>query len=315
MRFNAKKIPMSFYRIYDSAELALNFFFKRYPIHNSAPLSCNPFFIIGSGRSGNTLLRAILTSHSKISIPPESYVIAAVARKYQTLNYLSWKDLVEVIIGEFEAKPQFLSWEINFAPLYGSLLNLKKNEKSLATIIDKIYCYYGEQKFGSLELWGDKTPLNTLNLSWLDRIFKKAKYIHIIRDGRDVVHSYLNMGRFSCIEDACWRWNKSIELATAFGKHKGHDRYMEIRYENFVIQAETEIKKICSYLNIDYEEEMFLYHQKIENLGDTKQAHHTNLKKPVNPDSIGKWKKNLSSSQKIDVQRLLKDNLIKLGYQ
>ena len=44
-------------------------------INEAANLTCIPFFIIGSGRSGNTLLRSILSGNSDISIPPESYRI------------------------------------------------------------------------------------------------------------------------------------------------------------------------------------------------------------------------------------------------
>lgn len=54
---------------------------------NSIPLNNNedykPFFIIGSGRSGNTLLRRILTKKNGIVIPPETYVLGKVIRLHK----------------------------------------------------------------------------------------------------------------------------------------------------------------------------------------------------------------------------------------
>jgi len=50
--------------------------------NDKSNLSCVPFFIIGSGRSGNTLLRSILSGSSDISIPPESYRLPFAIKKF-----------------------------------------------------------------------------------------------------------------------------------------------------------------------------------------------------------------------------------------
>jgi hypothetical protein len=316
MKYNSSNYPMVLYKIYDSLKVIKNFFFNRYPINKKdEQLSCDPFFIIGSGRSGNTLLRTVLCNHSKISIPPESYVISNMVRKYQKLNFLDWKELIKIIIGELESHDQFYTWKINLAPVYERLLNLAPENRSLAKIIDEIYCYYSEQNASDFVIWGDKTPLNTLNLGWIDKIFYNSRYIHVIRDGRDVVSSYLKMGRYDKIEDACWRWNKSINLAKKFGCSKSEEEYIEIRYEDFVSDPAIEVEKICNLLGINFNKQMINHREKVSELGDTSElSHHSNLSKPINTDSIGKWRKNLSKKQKQKAINLMKDNLNKLGY-
>lgn len=303
---------MSSYKEY--AKLAYNFIFKRVPINSDDDISCDPFFIIGAGRSGNTLLRAILVNHSKISIPPESFVLRKVVKKFKIFNFLLWRDIVKIVIGEFQAIPETHSWGIDFSPVYRTLLDLDKKERSLAKIIDAIYKFYSRKKFPGSVIWGDKTPLNTLHLDTIDKISAKSRYIHIIRDGRDAVSSMVNRGIFDSVEEACGRWNKSVELAREFGEKKSNDHYMEVKYEELVSHPKLVIKEVCEFLGVQYEKNMTEYHAKLEKMGDTGMTIHNNLKKPITTDFIGKWKDNLSPEQQKKVSELLRERLKLLDY-
>jgi hypothetical protein len=291
-----------------------NMLFPDYELNNGDyNLSCNPFFIIGSGRSGNTLLRGILVSHPKISIPPESYVLKTVIWKFQTYTFLPWNDIIKIVIGEFESSNDFFAWDIKMYPVYENLKKLRRKERTLAKIIDEIYCHYGRNKFPDFEIWGDKTPINTLHLDSIYPIFKNANYIHLIRDGRDVVSSLLKMGRFKTVEEAALRWKKSIKYARRFGKQKMKN-YIEIRYEDLVSNPKFEVEKICNFLNINFDENM-LNHKERAELKDVKtHKHYSNVKKPINTRSIGKYKRNLSELQKNKVEKIIQDDLIKLNY-
>lgn len=317
MNFNDSKYPMITYFLYDNFRLWRNYFFHRIPLRQDGEeLSCLPFFIIGSGRSGTTLLMAILTSHPDIFIPPESKVISRLVRRCQSLNFLPWRQLSRLIVSRFEAQRKFYLWEVNVAEFYDELLSLRKKERSLAKALDMFYCYCGRQKKEEFKIWGDKSPINTLNLGWIHRVFPQAKFIHIIRDGRDVVSSMLIKGDTPAgrnIELACRRWNRSIELAQRFGQMKGK-HYVELRYEELVSHPELTVRRICEFLSVDYQPTM-LYHQGREKLPLTKLRHHQNVRKPINTDSIGKWKNNLNARQKHLVNKFLQDNLVILGYQ
>jgi len=153
MNFNSSKYPMIVYFFYDNLRLFRNYFFKRTPIRRSGEdLSCTPFFIIGSGRSGSTLLRAILTNHPDAFIPPESQVIGTLVRTYQYLNFLSWKNISRLIILQFETQRKFhYLWEVNVGEFYSKLLSLSKKERSLAKAVDMFYCYCGRQKRETLK--------------------------------------------------------------------------------------------------------------------------------------------------------------------
>ena len=87
----------------DSVCDAINYVIGRRPLRRpTTKISPPPFFIVGSGRSGNTLLRAVLTGHSKVAIPPESYVLAKTIRRFRSYSFLNWSLLVRMILSEFE---------------------------------------------------------------------------------------------------------------------------------------------------------------------------------------------------------------------
>ncbi len=316
--FNYDKypLPLYFFKISNSLKLIRNFFFNRHPNRKkTSNLSCIPFFIIGSGRSGNTLLRRILCQHGKIAIPPESYVLGSVIKKFQYINFLPWQEIVKIVLGEFQSHEEFYTWEISLDKVYKKLFNIEDDERCLAKIIDEIYRHYSKVKFPEAELWGDKTPINTLNLGWINKLYKDAKVINMVRDGRDVVSSYLKMGRYKTVEEACLRWDKSIEMVDKFGNYKPEEEYIDIKYENLVSSPQKEVKKICEFLSIEYEVEMIKSCQEVEKLGDvTDKDHHRNVLGKINTDSIGKWEKNLSEKQKEKTNKLLENNLKKLGY-
>ena len=282
-------------------------------INEAANLSCTPFFIIGSGRSGNTLLRSILSGNSDISIPPESYRIPFAIKRFHIFNNRSWKEIVYEVLSEFENCREFYTWNIDIKDVQKRLENISESKRTLSNIFDELFCTYSEKHSQGSKIWGDKTPMNTLYLDWIGSVFPNSKFIHIIRDGRDVASSYIKMGRYDTILEAANRWIKSIELASSFGS-KIKENYMEIRYEDLVTKPEEIIKKTCDFINIVYDPEMLDHTKQVEKLGDTNKDHHSNLSKPISSDSIGKWKNNLSESDQRSITKLLSNHLQRLGY-
>ena len=313
LRNNRHRFPVFLYNLREYPSRLRHLLFRTHPL---TPRSKNisPFFIIGCGRSGSTLLRSILTAHTKIAIPPESYVLQAVYRKFHLYRFMPWEDLVRMIVAVFQSHKEFYTWQIDLTPLYQTLFKLEKNKRSLAGILDEIYTYYSREKYPGAEIWGDKTPLNTLYLPWISKIFPRAKYIHIIRDGRDVVASYLKAGLIDNIEDACFRWNESIRIALKFSRSRSAAQYMDLSYEDMVNHPEEQIKRICGFLQVDYEAGM-LERGKNTALGDVENlSHHGNVLKPISGESIGKWKTQFSPEEQKKVSRLLQRNLIRLRY-
>ena len=306
--------PLYIHKIYNRLKSFQNPFSNRYQVINDeSNLSCIPFFIIGSGRSGNTLLRSILSGNSDISIPPESYRIPFAIKKFHIFNNRDWEDIVSQVLKEFEDCKEFYTWEIDITDAQKRLENIADSKRTLSNIFDELFCTYTEKHSPGSKIWGDKTPMNTLYLDWIGTVFPRSKFIHIIRDGRDVASSYLKMERYDTILEAANRWINSIESAQSFGS-KIKENYMEIRYEELVTKPEDVIKYTCDFLDIDYDSKMLDHTKQVKKLGDTDKEHHSNLSKPISSDSVGKWRNNLSESDQESITKLLHKHLQRLGY-
>ena len=306
--------PLYIHKIYNRLKSFQNPFSNRYQVINDeSNLSCIPFFIIGSGRSGNTLLRSILSGNSDISIPPESYRIPFAIKKFHIFNNRDWEDIVPQVLKEFEDCKEFYTWEIDITDVQKRLEDIADSKRTLSNIFDELFCTYTEKHSPGSKIWGDKTPMNTLYLDWVGTVFPRSKFIHIIRDGRDVASSYLKMERYDTILEAANRWINSIESAQSFGS-KIKENYIEIRYEELVTKPEEVIKDTCDFLDIDYDSKMLDHTKQVKKLGDTDKEHHSNLSKPISSDSVGKWRNNLSESDQESITKLLHKHLQRLGY-
>lgn len=286
---------------------------KGYPVHSRKQREqLQPLFIIGAGRSGTTLLRSILNNNEQICIPPESHgTIPNCAKKFYRYQMLDWEDLVRILIGEFASINHFDYWELDPQSLIDQCNSLPKEEKTLASIINVIYSTYRNRAAPQAIIWGDKSPFNTLRLRWLHRIFPNARYIHIIRDGRDVVSSYLKKGLITNIESAADRWLLSLKKVEAF-EHNKKPQILTIYYEDLVTQTNDTVEKLCRFLGVPFSDKMIT--GRSADAKDLEMDHMQNVHKAINPGSIGKWKRNLSHTQQTEITRRLTTMLQKHNY-
>ena len=295
-------------RLVDTVRLFASLF-RRYPLRNEVSSTQKPLFIIGSGRSGNTLLRALLVAHGEYAIPPESYVLGTAIREYYTFSFLPWTILARLVLSRFESHPQFTNWGVDLQPLYSRLVALPPEERNLAYLLDGLYRFYAEEKQPSATRWGDKTPLNVYFLPETKLVFPGAQYINLVRDGRDVVASYLDSGLYQDLEAAAHRWLRSVNSARRFRSQTGPRQYLEVRYESLVTQTEAALQQVCQFLEISYRQEMLRYHEKTALLGDAHLPQYANLANPINARSISKWNAFFSAPQKGQLNALLGDTL------
>ncbi|TKB46147.1 sulfotransferase family protein [Thalassotalea mangrovi] len=277
--------------------------FYNVPVVNSEIY--NPFFIIGSGRSGNTLLRRILNSNQELYIPPETYVLGHSIRQYLKYPNLEWNDLCYLVLSFFEYEDDFHTFNIDsLRRLKKELVMVPSSKRSLSYIIDSFYKFYALQHDISSPRWGDKTPLNTLHLDSISKVFPNSQYIHIIRSPYDSIYSFVSAGLFTNVESAAERWLKSVEAALEFS-NKVKKRYIEVNYSDLVTVPELTIKRVCDFLGVEYSPKML--NPPTESLGDVDSLlHHSNVKKPISADSLGKGLRKMS---KFDVALI--DNVLK----
>ncbi|MDQ6955872.1 MAG: sulfotransferase [Mariprofundaceae bacterium] len=283
------------------------------------PLHCDedvaPFFIVGAGRSGTTLLRRILVASKQVHIPPETYVLSQVIEHYRRNAYLEWPTLVKQCMALFELHPEFETFQISLRPLLPKLLALPTSERSLAKVLDMFYCFHAQQMGVDCKRWGDKTPINTFALDDIYAVFPKAKFIHLLRDGVDVVHSYVSSGLIPDIKLAAERWSDSVTLAYDFSiKHAA--TCIELRYESLSADTHAEMSRVCAFLDMDYDEAMVNKLEHTSAMGDMKKyKHYQHANEAITSQYMGKGRKALAKEELQKIRQIMNGSLKNMGYK
>lgn len=265
-------------------------------------------FIVGLGRSGTTLLRMMLDAHVELAIPPEQGFIPKVSdmdeeRKKPRRAFfkvvtkrLAWNDCgipPEVFEAELEKIPDFM-------------------------VSEGIRCFYRlyASRFGKVR-YGDKTPPYRSHMPTIERLLPEARFVHLIRDGRDVALSRKGLWFEDAehIEDLASRWVETIRVAREHSQMLRH--YVEVRYEDLITKPDSVLRRICDFIEIDYDPGMLRYYenaaQRLDELktrynkdgsvrvaAEQQRAILEGTTRPPDETRIGRWKQEMEPR---DVER------------
>jgi sulfotransferase family protein len=228
----------------------------------------NPyFFIVGCPRSGTTLIRHILTAHPQIAVTPESHWIPVwfEERRGLTREGMVTPALIDQLLGHARFARLRIGRE--------KLARLMANGPPLcySAFVTAILDLYGKRKHKPLV--GDKTPQYVRHMRTLHSLWPGARFIHLIRDGRDVRLSVANWSKTSQTRLAClstWKddpvsttalwWESNVRLGRESGKSLGPGLYYEVRYERLISRPQEECSALCAFLGVPYDETMLRFH-------------------------------------------------------
>jgi hypothetical protein len=209
----------------------------------------HPFFIVGSARSGTTLLRLILNAHPEVAVPPESRFVVELWNGSERVD-------AEDFLTRLSAHKRFETWDIPLEAVREELGSLA--EVPYADAIRAAFRAYA--RLHGKTIWGDKTPRYVENLDLLGRLFPEARFVHLIRDGRNVALSYAHVPFGpKTVGKAAHLWATRVRAGRETGPSLGADRYLEIRYEDLVEDAPGEVGDICDFLGLEFDPGMMDY--------------------------------------------------------
>lgn len=282
------------------------------PLHRSEGF--RPLFIVGAGRSGNTLMRRILVAGGEIHIPPETYVLGTMVSLFRRSQHLGWRQQVHLALAQFEFHPEFEAFGIELRALANQLSSLVPDQRSLAALLAGFYRFHAASIGSAALRWGDKTPLNVYAMERLLRVFPDALFIHMVRDGVDVVASYVETGLMESFEDAAVRWTTSLRAAEKFA-HSHPDRCLTVRYENLVSEPGAEAAAASAFSGLGFDGAQVNTLSHVATLGDIEaRAHHSEATRPVHRGAIGKGRRGLSARDKRRLEPILGPVLRRWGY-
>lgn len=198
------------------------------------------------------MLRLMLDTHPQLAIPPETHFIPRLAK----LGGSTDDPAADALQAIFDAD----RWP-SFGLDAGSLRRQAAATRcrSVSDVLRLFYSSYAAAR--GKPRWGDKTPFYVLTMPLIAKLLEEAHFIHIIRDGRDVALSVIPLwwGPGTVPEAASW-WAERVRR----GRRTGADLpYLEVRYERLVEQPEAELRRICAFIELDFDAQMLSFDERV----------------------------------------------------
>jgi hypothetical protein len=275
----------------------------------------NPYvFFVGCPRSGTTLLARIGDAHPELAIIRELHWVPQLfeRRTGLTADGFVTPELVATLL----AHPRLPRLEIE--PSAIEALVADGRPKTYARFVTELFDLHGQAK----EKWrvGEKTPAYVRSLSLLHSLWPEARFVHLIRDGRDVALSLMDWcgtrraaGRFpTWLEDPVstsalfWDWN--VRLGREAAGRLGPERYYELRYESLVAEPESACESLCEFLGLAFDPAMLRFH------GGRTRSKKSGPRRPVTT-GLRRWREQLRPSDVARFEAAAGRLLDELGYE
>ena len=263
-----------------------------------------PVFIVGMNGSGTTMLLDCLGRHSQLyGFPRETRLIPhlmRVAPRYEPLHNddnfrCLWNYAASLapfrLANRGTPKPLPPGWE--------------SCTRDLAGLLNMLFLSYPrDEGTAGKTVWCEKSPQYGQHMLLLSELFPRARFVHVIRDGRDCACSFHRRWRRSP-ELTMVRWKLMVRTARAQGELLG-ERYIEVRYEDLTSAPEIWMHRVCRALEIPFEPSVLESSQPYMTEGDQDGGLKANA---------GRWTRYFNDARAERLERIGGRMLRECGYQ
>jgi Sulfotransferase family len=286
--------------------------------HQPAP------FIVGVGRSGTTLLRLMLDAHPELAIPPETHFLPALIELFDG----GGEHDIDALVAAVKTHAGWHDFGMDEAELQAAFGTSDNAGNAIRAFFSAYAARHGKPR------WGDKTPVYIESIARIGATLgDQARFIHLIRDGRDVAVSRgaraVKRGRKATpARVEAETWQRRIEGARVQAATVGH--YLELRYEDLIADPAAVLRTACDFIELDFDPAMLDYHERASDRlselsdlpgkggkirpGSERVAAHALTSEPPRADRAERWRTELSADAVAEYEKVAGDLLADLGY-
>jgi hypothetical protein len=276
-----------------------------------------PVFLIGMPRSGTSLIRACLSKHSQIAIPPKGE-LHFFGSWFNNDKYgdISEPKNLETFAHKFFANSNFPHLGISS----DNVLNrFKASSLSRTSFFSSVMEEYAHKH--KKARWGEKSTTHIEHLTTILQHYPNAKYVLIVRDPRDTYLSYKNYNNWQQKKKLPKKWRlKTKQWALTWHNNylnalriflNNQDKFYLYRHEFLIGNPETELKKLLNFLEEPFESECL-------NISDVKWEQNSSFGDKfsvINSNSVGRWQEQISINALTDIEGICGDLMLMFGYE
>ncbi len=266
---------------------------------------------MGAPRSGTTLLQTLLDAHSACSIPPESHLFDHFGEIISCYGNLDQEDVLLRLARDLLKDERILRWQLNLKPEDLCRKVKERSFKGMISVLFETYaCNHGKER------WGDKTPEHTLHLDQILSIFPQARFVHLVRDGRDVAES-LGRAFFGppTLDRRAMLWKTYVNAFETF-RQKNSSLCLTVRYEELVKNPQEVLGRVLTFIG----EEPVQISQEIPETAlkkiyrGTDDGSHQSLDDRVTEKKIGLFREAMTRRDLEIFESIAGDELKRFGY-
>ena len=272
--------------------------------------SATPFFIVGAARSGTSLLSRIMNSHPHIAVPFESHIYSTFLPWMKHYGDLSNEGHMARLLDDILSTEMLRHWSPQpdrIATLHG----IRRHD--LHGLIDSLFSTWAEAQ--GKKRWGEKTPSHIRHWRQIVQGFPEARFVHIVRDGRDVSISWID-ARFGPknIFYAARYWKRYLAHVRDLRAAVPASRLIDVDYASLLAKPERTLQRICDFLGESYDPAMLEYYRGAAPY-PTDARNVVTLEKPILRQNAGKWRGALSDDELRVFEATAGDMLEEYGYE
>lgn len=293
------------------------------------PFDQRACFIAGQAKSGTTLLVALLDNHPELLVlPEETAYFPTVLTKYgkrsrrEQFDYITQRSLSNVLFG---GKCKWGKRDYSYFPTTRFLQTFEQmafdpvnSGNDLLVIMLQAYAATLGRSLDSVTRWIEKTPANRRYLPSILSRFPHAKILVTMRDPRAILAAQIalektrRLGTFStyyCISH--WREAATVALRAIHGEDSNS---LVVPYEKLVLETAEWMKKICAFLEIEYDPTVLLTPTKAGKFWEGNSAAETAFAQ-VSAEPLTRWQSDLSTDEIGWVEWHCRDLMPQFGYE
>lgn len=266
------------------------------------------FFVVGSPRSGTTLLQSMLMQAEGVTMPPETHFYAITAQRADRLGPVTSDEGWAKSIAAIHARCSASEIEMDRAEFERIC---DAGPRSYATLLRAWLTAVAVHEGACVV--GEKSPAHAEVVAELLEMMPDARFVHIVRDPRDVCLSQKEVWGRAILQSAV-RWRKDLAQHFRYLETLPSDRYRAVKYEDLVADPAKTIEPLAEFLGIDYRPEMLDPSNRKKAGFASDETHKLQTLEKVTTNRIGRYKGKMKPMDVAVVERICGPLMQKMGY-